>query len=195
MDSEFISTILKPLNLEEKTGYKNLAVFGGFDKFVLSFLEKALDAGELDNELYDRAVKSMNSYFKSSTVERKIIIQELKEIFNLSTLSTKKKKKSNEPPKSIQSKKEICEKIKNKINRSLSLDSDIQYAKGVGPALGSRLKYMGYFTIADLFSLYPRRYEDRTSYKKINELVDGEFVSLSAWLLCGVVGNGMVPVA
>ncbi|MBR0518350.1 ATP-dependent DNA helicase RecG, partial [bacterium] len=52
-----------------------------------------------------------------------------------------------------------------------------------GPSLGSRLKYMGYFKVADLFALYPRRYEDRTSKKKINELVDGEFVSISAWVL------------
>ena len=180
MDSEFISTILKPLNLEEKTGYKNLAVFGGFDKFALTFLEKALEAGELDNESYDQAVKNMNSYLSSSIVERKIIIQELKNILNL---STKNKKTSKEPPKSIQSKKEICEKIKIKINRNLSLDSDIQYAKGVGPSLGSRLKYMGYFTISDLFSLYPRRYEDRTSCKKISELTAGESVSISAWVL------------
>lgn len=180
MDSDFISTILKPLNLEEKTGYKNLSVFGGFDKFVLSFLEKALEADELDNELYDRAVKNINSYLSSSTVERKIIVQELKDILNL---STKNKKTLKEPPKTIKSKQEICEKIKIKTNHNLSLDSDIQYAKGVGPSLGSRLKYMGYFTIADLFALYPRRYEDRTSSKKISELTDGEFVSISAWVL------------
>lgn len=183
MDSEIISTILKPLNLEEKTGYKNLSVFGGFDKFVLSFLEKALEAGELDKLSYDKAVKIISSYVSSSNVERKIIVAELKNILNLSTKNKKKTRTEVEEPKKIKAKKEICENIKNKISHNLSFDSDIQYAKGVGPSLGSRLKYMGYFTIADLFSLYPRRYEDRTSYKKINELVDGESVSLSAWVL------------
>ncbi len=181
MDSEIISTILKPLSLEEKTGYKNLSVFGGFDKFVLSFLEKALETGELNKELYDEAVKNITPYNGSSTVERKIIVEELKKIFNLSTKNRKK------VPETLQkkaiSKQKICEKINIKINPHLALNSDIQYAKGVGPSLGSRLKYMGYFTVADLFALYPRRYEDRTSKKKINELVDGEFVSISAWVL------------
>jgi len=50
----------------------------------------------------------------------------------------------------------------------------IQYIKGVGPYKASLLTKLGIFSIGDLLEYFPRRYEDRSQIKKINELSDGQ---------------------
>ena len=50
----------------------------------------------------------------------------------------------------------------------------IQYIKGVGPKKASLLARLGIFTIGDLLEYYPRRHEDRSQLKTINNLIDGQ---------------------
>ncbi|MES2487913.1 MAG: ATP-dependent DNA helicase RecG [Bacteroidota bacterium] len=53
------------------------------------------------------------------------------------------------------------------------LETPIEYLKGVGPARGELLrKELGIFKYADLLSLFPNRYIDRTRYYRINELMN-----------------------
>lgn len=52
------------------------------------------------------------------------------------------------------------------------LDIDIQYLKGVGPVKAAKLSKLNIFTIEDLISYFPVKYEDRRAVKKINELSD-----------------------
>ncbi len=55
----------------------------------------------------------------------------------------------------------------------MSLDTPIEYVKGIGPLRGELLKKeLGVFTLSDLFSHYPFRYEDRTKFYKIIEVND-----------------------
>jgi ATP-dependent DNA helicase RecG len=51
---------------------------------------------------------------------------------------------------------------------------NVQYIKGVGPRKASLLARLGVFTIGDLLEYYPRRYEDRSQLKTINNLIDGQ---------------------
>ena len=62
--------------------------------------------------------------------------------------------------------------------RSSRLDDEIQYLKGVGPAGAGILGKMGIFTVGDLLKHVPRRYEDRTSYRRIRELRPGESATI-----------------
>jgi ATP-dependent DNA helicase RecG len=61
-------------------------------------------------------------------------------------------------------------------NRNLMnnlLETPIEYLKGVGPARGELLrKELGIHKYADLVSLFPNRYIDRTRYYRINELLN-----------------------
>ncbi len=59
--------------------------------------------------------------------------------------------------------------------QNISLDTDIQFLKGVGPAKATLLKTMKIYTVKDLVEHYPRSYEDRTIVKKIGDFSDGEF--------------------
>lgn len=55
-----------------------------------------------------------------------------------------------------------------------SLESSVQYVKGVGPRLGGLFEKMGVRTVRDLLYHFPRRYEDRTRFARISQLRHGE---------------------
>jgi len=66
---------------------------------------------------------------------------------------------------------------------ALRLDTEIQYLKGVGPKLGSLFSRHEIKTIDDLFSFYPRAYEDRRAARNIGSLRPDETVSLKAQIV------------
>lgn len=59
------------------------------------------------------------------------------------------------------------------------LDKKIQYLKGVGPQRADVLAKLGIFTIGHLLEHYPRRYEDRSRIKEINQLVHKELETVT----------------
>lgn len=67
--------------------------------------------------------------------------------------------------------------------RNLSPDSDLQYVKGVGPALASLFGRNGYRTVGDFMKNYPRAYEDQRAARLIATLQDGDIVSLKAYVV------------
>ncbi|MBC7458217.1 MAG: ATP-dependent DNA helicase RecG, partial [Bdellovibrionaceae bacterium] len=67
--------------------------------------------------------------------------------------------------------------------RNLSPDSDLQYVKGVGPALAALFGRNGYRTVGDFTKNYPRAYEDQRAARLISTLQDGDIVSLKAYVV------------
>src|SRR5262249_40935201 len=57
----------------------------------------------------------------------------------------------------------------------LKLSTPVQYIKGVGPRRGESLNAEGIYTAEDLLYYKPFRYEDRTRFKPIRSLSDGEY--------------------
>ncbi|MEC9282660.1 MAG: ATP-dependent DNA helicase RecG [Bdellovibrionota bacterium] len=66
---------------------------------------------------------------------------------------------------------------------ALYLDTDVQYIKGVGPKLAQSLAKRGIYKVEDLFSFYPRAYEDRRAVRNIASLEPEEMVSIGAQIL------------
>jgi len=62
--------------------------------------------------------------------------------------------------------------------RVRSLDDEVQFVKGVGPAAAQILGKMGIRTVGDLLRHIPRRYEDRTRFRRIADLCPGESATL-----------------
>ncbi len=60
-----------------------------------------------------------------------------------------------------------------------SLEDEVQYVKGVGPGGTQLLGKLGIHTAGDLLHHIPRRYEDRTSFRRISDLRVGEFATIS----------------
>ncbi|MBN1794722.1 MAG: ATP-dependent DNA helicase RecG [Candidatus Omnitrophica bacterium] len=70
-----------------------------------------------------------------------------------------------------------------KKNRTSPLESPIRYIKGVGPARAKLFSSLDIHSIKDLFYYIPRRYEDRSSLKKISELAVGSTETVRATVL------------
>lgn len=68
----------------------------------------------------------------------------------------------------------------------LDFDTNLQYLKGVGPARVEVLNKLNLYTVRDIVEYFPRTYEDRGTYKKIGELVDGETTTFKAVLASSV---------
>lgn len=59
-------------------------------------------------------------------------------------------------------------------NKTISLDSSVQYLKGVGPKMSELLEKLNIKCVKDLMEYYPRTYEDRTKIYNISNLKLGE---------------------
>jgi ATP-dependent DNA helicase RecG len=69
----------------------------------------------------------------------------------------------------------------------LTLASEVQYLKGVGPARAETLASRGIFTVEDLLYYTPFRYEDRTRVTPVNDLMPGQATTIMVRVLtCGL---------
>jgi len=64
-----------------------------------------------------------------------------------------------------------------------SLDTSVQYLKGIGPKRAEALNKLGINTIEDFIYYFPRRYEDRTNFIPISKLQEGETQTIKAEVL------------
>lgn len=60
----------------------------------------------------------------------------------------------------------------------LTLDTPVQYVRGIGPKRASILKNINILTVEDLLTYYPRRYLDRSYLTKICDLHQGEDITI-----------------
>ena len=60
------------------------------------------------------------------------------------------------------------------------LNTDVRYIKGIGEKKALALNKLGVFSLYDLVSFFPRKYEDRTAFKPISLALDGETVCIRA---------------
>jgi ATP-dependent DNA helicase RecG len=71
----------------------------------------------------------------------------------------------------------------------LTFDTSVQYVKGVGPRRAEVFAGVGIHTVEDLVYYFPFRYEDRTNFRRIDELTPGEEVVISG----RVISSAVVP--
>jgi ATP-dependent DNA helicase RecG len=57
---------------------------------------------------------------------------------------------------------------------SPNLRDDVQYIKGVGPSLRTRLNRLGIYTARDLLYHFPRDYEDRRTVRRLKDVEEGQ---------------------
>ncbi len=69
----------------------------------------------------------------------------------------------------------------------LDLRTPVQYVKGIGPKRAQDLASKNIFSVEDLLYNLPYRYEDRTQFKKVKELIPGERATILVEVLtCGL---------
>jgi ATP-dependent DNA helicase RecG len=60
----------------------------------------------------------------------------------------------------------------------LTLQSDVQYIKGVGPVMSQLLNKLGLFSLKDCLIFFPREYDDRRQLPTIKQVESGDSVTL-----------------
>ena len=60
------------------------------------------------------------------------------------------------------------------------LETEVRFLKGIGEKKAQAFHKLGVFTLYDLISFFPRRYEDRSVYKPIALTQNGESVCIRA---------------
>lgn len=63
------------------------------------------------------------------------------------------------------------------------LKNDIRYLKGFGPKRAGLLHTFGIYTVADMLTYFPLRYEDRAHFKKIADVRADEFVTITGRII------------
>lgn len=75
-------------------------------------------------------------------------------------------------------------------NQKLSIDTPVQYVKGIGPKRAGVLNKSQIFTVSDLLSYFPRRYLDRSNVQTIGQLHSGEEVTVVGKVYSSEVAAG-----
>ncbi len=65
------------------------------------------------------------------------------------------------------------------IQKTVNLDTDIQFLKGVGPKLSEKLKKLDIEQVSDLIFHFPRGYKDYTKISKISDLMNNDQFPIS----------------
>ena len=74
--------------------------------------------------------------------------------------------------------------------QGLTLDTPVQFLKGVGPRYGAILQNRGLNTLRDLLYYLPRDYQDRTKISPISALAADE----TALIQGQIIGFRMIPI-
>jgi len=150
----FVMDLQTLLKKEEKAGYNDSSVFGGFGLYLVALAqEKQLPL------LEELAL----AYIDASLQERQDLLLAISQEL---------------PLLPAQEAGEASVSITTKSKREASLDMPIQYMKGVGPKRAALFQHMGIHTIGDLLFFFPREYQDRRSITLIGEASIDALVSI-----------------
>ena len=69
------------------------------------------------------------------------------------------------------------------MSNKLNINSKISSLKGVGPKIENILKNAGIIDLSDLLFYFPRKYNDYRYLKNIDELVEGEEITIKGKII------------
>ncbi|MCL5774449.1 MAG: OB-fold nucleic acid binding domain-containing protein, partial [Firmicutes bacterium] len=166
-----LAEIEKPFAVEIKIGCTNQSVFGGFDNYVINACRKAMQ--DFPREESGSKLENLKTLFAG--YREMPPNQRRKLIENASRIISQLKGEVLKP--AVEAKTKIAEQARSKFIPPL--DSEVKFAKGVGPIVAKKLERLRVKTIEDLLFHMPRRYEDRSWLKQIFQLEDGSFETIT----------------
>lgn len=180
---------------EVRLGYTNLAVFGGFHRYVCRLARRLSPAAGARAKIWREIEAMFIDYEAMPTEERRQRVACLQE--NLKRLqSGETAGGEKEVPPAVKKATPRNRRERQKTDRPAKAGAEppanapesrtaaddlrqpVQYAAGVGPARAKILSNLGVETVADLLVYYPRRYEDRSSLKPIARIAHGDMETI-----------------
>jgi len=185
----------KIFKLEAKLGYTNRAVFGGMQKLAVNLLSDAREAALPEAQIIEVSAK-LKDYEALNAEERRQSLIEIGKVLGISSIeklpavepnqetrSPAEPKIDEQPQKTTRhqpSKRRSVGSNRSHAASTVGLDAPVSVIRGIGEKQAVNLERLGVRTIRDLLYLFPRRYEDYSQLKPINQLNYGEEVTIVA---------------
>jgi len=172
--------LTKILTLEAGQDYRGRSVMGGLDRFLDRWANEVQEAGA-DPEtvaVARRWAERFAGYNELSSAERQAVVTEA-----LAWLQTRQAVAPlpSAPPR---------------VAPVLGPDAPVTVIQGVSKTMERNLARLGITTVRDLLYHFPRRYDDFSQLKKINQLVPGEEVTIvgTVWEVNNRRSRGGIPI-
>ncbi|HPR34891.1 MAG TPA: ATP-dependent DNA helicase RecG [Anaerolineaceae bacterium] len=190
------------IKLERSKGYQNTAIMGGFGALANTWPSEARESG-LSESLISKVSQLLKKYESKSPEDRRKDLIELTSWLGLSeigsfppapdgnpapkpvsqpdtkpvtsTPAARKTGQSNPPGRTKKS-----ETPAKPSQPQIGLDASVEVIRGVGENQVKNLAKLEIFTIRDLLYHFPRRYDDYSKLKTINQLRVGEEATIVA---------------
>ena len=190
------------IKLERSKGYQNTAVMGGFGALASNWPGEAREAG-LSEPLIAKVTQLLRKYEEKSTEDRRKDLIELTSWLGLTEIGSFPPAPGGEPTdkpvtssvsKPLQTApaaKATTQSAQAKSSKKsdsparpsqpqVGLDASVGVIRGVGENQVKNLAKLDIFTIRDLLYHFPRRYDDYSKLKTINQLRVGEEATIVA---------------
>ena len=169
-------SLRKVLELEQKKGYVDSAVFGGLDRFLHNWANQAIES-VTSPRLLNRFRKLLDSGYASlSKPQRKEFIQGvlalLIEMEGQGSGEGKLPGKGKVSPARVKLAPAVGKS--SAITSEYSLDSPITVVPGISTSLSAKFGKLGVKTVRDLLYFFPHRHLDYSQLKYISQLSEGE---------------------
>ncbi len=165
--------LAKILVAEREGGCHDRIVFGGLEKFLATWLREARAAAgsESQRNAIDEVTSHLQGYGQKPIAERIRSAEESIEVLQRAREGEPEEEAQHEtqPPPQRDKRPELP---------VLDLRAPVSTLRGVGTAQARRLGRLGVRTVEDLLYLFPRRYDDFSQLKTINQLRYGEEVTI-----------------
>lgn len=182
-----LNNLQRALLAEEKQGFTNTGVLGGFHVFMRGIfprLEQLFPSYDMD------LLRNLAFQYPSwSPLRRREAFSELRRFMQEIMLQV-----HDVIPESVLQHEEIKLTTQEIHKDSVSLQlKPLQYLKGVGPERAKQLEKLGIHNVLELLQYFPRRYEDRRK-QMIAELKEGEMATIAGKVVAGTITNGKLKV-
>ncbi len=165
----------KILELEQKKGYSDAAVFGGLDKFIRLWANKTIEATAAPSLL----AKLQKLHLRDSKYAALTPKQREEWIKNLLKFADELEHGKPEKPAPVRKIAVKLEKPKMQpklvpVATGQSLDASITTIKGISTAFAAKFSKLGVKTIRDLLYFFPSRHVDYSRMKTVSHLQEGQ---------------------
>ena len=148
--------IKKAIEVEVKYKYINInGKTRSFSSFICSEIRKEIKKNK--NPKWQVLLEHFERYSMDSLPQRKKSIERFVSVIKNEMLPKEEIKKSD---------------------KTLSLQSDVMYLKGIGPKIAYILNKMGIYTVSDLLFYFPRKHVDYSSRTRIKDLELGDTTTI-----------------
>jgi len=194
-----VQRLLKMIESEKQDGCRDKMVFGGLARFTDTWLKEAPQEAS-DEAWVQKVAGQLQSYSQlTSSDERRASLEKLEAVLRAgaraidrpgpqrarraptrATTSTPTAPREAERPASGPVQPRTAPPVAHPAPRlgDVGLDSPITTLSGIGPVQSKRLARLGVRTIRDMLYFFPRRYDDFSTLKTINQLEYGEEVTI-----------------